>query len=248
MKGRLAGKVAVITGGANGLGAEQVRLFAAEGARVVIADILSEQGENVAHACRQAGQDVGFIALDVTSEAGWASLVQQVIARHDRLDILVNNAGISGMSVQHLAHADAWDRLVAINAKGAYLGMNAVLPEMERQGSGAIVNLGSIIGLVGSPFGNPGYAASKAAVSAQSRAMAVRMAPKGIRVNAVHPGFFPEMLNMPAGARGDIAASIPMGRVGERAEIAAAVLFLASPEASYITGIDLVVDGGFTAQ
>lgn len=243
MTGRLAGKIAIITGGANGLGAEQARHFGAQGAKVVIADVLEDQGSTLAG---ELAAD--FVRHDVTSEAAWTRLTDAVMAAHGRIDILINNAGISGMSVQNFAHADAWDHLVTVNAKGAYLGMTAVAPQMQRQKHGSIVNLGSIIGLVGSAFGNPGYAASKAAVSAQSRAFAVRLAPQGIRVNTVHPGFFPEMLNMPANARGDIEKAIPMGRIGNREEIAKAVLFLASDEASYITGQDLVIDGGFTVQ
>ncbi|HTM76106.1 MAG TPA: glucose 1-dehydrogenase [Devosia sp.] len=248
MTARLANKIAIVTGGAHGLGAEQVRLFAEQGATVVIADILEDQGKALVTELRATGRAAHMVRVDVTSQSDWRTLAAFVVETMGPPDILVNNAGISGMSVAHLEHEEAWNRLVAVNARGCYLGMTEIAPLMETAGRGSIVNIGSIIGLVGSRFGNLGYAASKAAVSAQTRAMAVRLGPSGVRVNTVNPGFFPEMLDMPNNARGDIAATIPLARIGRPREIANAVLFLASDESSYVTGIDLTVDGGFTAQ
>ena len=177
--------------------------------------------------------------------------MNQTVSRFGKLDILVNNAGISGSGERDYTSTEAWDRLMEINAKGVFLGMKYAIPEMRKVGGGAIVNISSISGIVGQEAIHPGYNASKGAVRLVTKAAAVQHAKEGIRVNSVHPGMMPPMLT--SFQRGDAArdawvAAVPMGREGEVIEVANAVLFLASDEASYITGTELVVDGGFTAK
>ncbi|NQW22809.1 MAG: glucose 1-dehydrogenase [SAR202 cluster bacterium] len=249
---RLEGKVALITGGANGMGAEEAKLFAREGAKVAIADLREEDGKKVEAEIAEAGGQATFVALDVSKEDQWERAVAQVVAKFGKLDILINNAGISGSAEKDLGSTEAWDRLMDINAKGVFLGMKHAIPEMEKAGGGAIVNISSISGFVGQSYIHPGYNASKGAVRLVTKAAAVQHAKSNIRVNSVHPGSMPAMLT--SGVRGDGGsqearlAAIPMGREGRPIEVANAVLFLASDEASYITGTELLVDGGFTAK
>lgn len=248
---RLEGKVALITGAAHGMGAEDARLFAREGAKVAIADIREEDARKVEAEIAEAGGEAMVIMLDVSKEDQWEHAVAAVVAKFGKLDILVNNAGISGSGESDSRSTDAWDRLIDINAKSVFLGMKHAIPEMEKIGGGAIVNISSISGLVGQESIHPGYNASKGAVRLVTKAAAVQHAKIGIRVNSVHPGMLPPMLT--SFQRGDpnreaMNANVPMGREGEPIEVANAVLFLASDEASYITGTELVVDGGFTAK
>ena len=248
---RLEGKVALITGAAHGMGAEDARLFAREGAKVAIADIREEDARKVEAEIAEAGGEAMVIMLDVSKEEQWEQAVAAVVAKFGKLDILVNNAGISGSGESDSSSTDAWDRLIDINAKSVFLGMKHAIPEMEKIGGGAIVNISSISGLVGQESIHPGYNASKGAVRLVTKAAAVQHAKSGIRVNSVHPGMLPPMLT--SFQRGDpnreaMNANVPMGREGEPIEVANAVLFLASDEASYITGTELVVDGGFTAR
>jgi NAD(P)-dependent dehydrogenase (short-subunit alcohol dehydrogenase family) len=248
---RLEGKVALITGAAHGMGAEDARLFAREGAKVAIADIREEDARKVEAEIAEAGGEAMVIMLDVSKEEQWEQAVAAVVAKFGKLDILVNNAGISGSGERDSSSTDAWDRLIDINAKSVFLGMKHAIPEMEKIGGGAIVNISSISGLVGQESIHPGYNASKGAVRLVTKAAAVQHAKSGIRVNSVHPGMLPPMLT--SFQRGDpnreaMNANVPMGREGEPIEVANAVLFLASDEASYITGTELVVDGGFTAK
>ncbi|HEY7760452.1 MAG TPA: glucose 1-dehydrogenase [Burkholderiales bacterium] len=247
---RLRDKVALITGGAHGMGESMARLFAREGAKVVIGDVLEREGDEVATSIRATGGDALFVRLDVSEEAQWAEAVRATVARHGHLDILINNAGISG-AVPDRTSVEYYDRLMAVNARGTFLGMMAAVPQMQKAGGGAIVNLSSISGFIGQEFVHMGYNAAKGAIRLLTKSAAVQYAKAGIRVNSVHPGMLPPMRTSVTSAdpatRERIIASVPMGRSGRPEEVAYAVLFLASDEASYITGTELVVDGGFLA-
>ncbi|MEX2146329.1 MAG: glucose 1-dehydrogenase [Candidatus Rokuibacteriota bacterium] len=245
---RLAGKVAIVTGGASGMGRSEATIFAREGARVVVADILEQEGQEVA---KSIGDAARFMKLDVTSEPDWQALVAAAEREFGRLDILVNNAGISGTYTSDLASTEAWERVMDINAKGTFLGMKHAVPAMKRAGGGAIVNISSISGFTGQLGVHMAYNASKGAVRIMTKAGAVQWARDHIRVNSVHPGFLPPMRTSVGSAkpewRAKALAAVPMRREGRVEEVAHAVLFLASDEASYITGTELVVDGGFLA-
>jgi NAD(P)-dependent dehydrogenase (short-subunit alcohol dehydrogenase family) len=248
---RLPGKVAIITGGAHGMGAEEVRLFAREGAKVVIADILEEEGKQLEAEVHQAGGEAMFVRADVTSEADWQRLVEATVARFGKLDILVNNAGLSSTSAADPMDTEGWRRIMEVNATGVFLGTKYAIPAMRQAGGGSIVNISSIMGFVGGESGHPAYHASKGAVRIFTKATAVKYGPEGIRANSVHPGFMPPMRS----ARPRDAASLqrlidwtPLRRIGKPIEVAYGVLFLASDEASFITGTELVIDGGFIAQ
>ena len=246
---RLKDKVAIITGGAHGMGEAEARLFAQEGARVVIADVLRDEGDRVAGAIRAAGGEAIFVQTDVTSDAAWMALIAAALADHGQLDILVNNAGISGSSVGDPDGIEGWERLLAVNLTSVFLGTRRAAAEMARTGGGSIVNISSIMGIVGGADGHPGYHASKAAVRNYTKAAAVRYGPSGVRVNSVHPGYLPAMLNgTNAGTRDSKIAITPLRRIGKPIEVAYGVLFLASDEASFVTAAELVIDGGFIAH
>jgi NAD(P)-dependent dehydrogenase (short-subunit alcohol dehydrogenase family) len=248
---RLAGKVAIISGGANGMGAAEATLFAREGAKVVVADVMEEEGNAVVAAIAGAGGEALFVRTDVTSEADWQHTVEATIGRFGRLDILVNNAGLSSSSQGDVLDTDGWRRIMDVNANGVFLGSKYAVLAMRAAGGGAIVNISSIMGIVGGQGGHPAYHASKGAVRLLTKAMAVRYGPRGIRVNSVHPGFMPGMRSgRPRNdeAMAAVVRQIPLGRTGEVMEVAYGVLFLASDEASYITGTELVIDGGFISQ
>jgi len=246
---RLKDKVAIVTGGGHGMGEAEARLFAAEGAKVVVADILGSEAARVAADIRAAGGEATATRIDVTSEAEWKDLIGKAIATYGRLDILVNNAGISGSSVGDPDGREGWDRIIAVNQTSVFLGTKLAAEQMAKTGGGSIVNISSIMGFVGSASGHPAYHASKGAVRIYSKAAAVRYGPSGVRVNTVHPGYMPPMLNATnAGERDDKIAATPLRRIGEPIEVAYGVLFLASDEASFVTGAELVIDGGFIAQ
>jgi NAD(P)-dependent dehydrogenase (short-subunit alcohol dehydrogenase family) len=246
---RLTNKVAIITGGAHGMGEAEARLFAAEGAKVIVADILESDAEILAADIRAGGGDAQATKIDVTNEVEWMDLLANVEASYDRLDILVNNAGISGSSVGDPDGLEGWHRIIAINQTSVFLGTKLAAEQMAKTGGGSIVNISSIMGFVGSASGHPAYHASKGAVRIYSKAAAVRYGPSGVRVNTVHPGYMPPMLNATnAGERADKIAMTPLRRIGKPIEVAYGVLFLASDEASFITGTELVIDGGFIAQ
>ena len=248
---RLEGKVALITGGAHGMGAEECRLFAREGARVVIADVREDDGRQVEAEITDLGGEAMFVMLNVADEANWESAVNDTVARFGKLDVLVNNAGVTGSGEPNYASSETWDRLMDVNAKGQFLGINYAIPEMVKAGGGSIVNISSISGMVGQEYTHPAYNASKGAVRLLTKATAVQHAKSNIRINSVHPGVLPPMLNSSerrAQFQDDMVKAVPMGREGLPIEVAYAVLFLASDEASYITGTELMVDGGFTAQ
>ena len=246
---RLKDKVAIITGGAHGMGEAEAKLFAAEGAKVVVADILADEAETVAAAIRGGGSEATAAKIDVTSEAEWAGLIAKTMAIYGRLDVLVNNAGISGSSVGDPDGLDGWHRIIAVNQTSVFLGTKLAAEQMAKTGGGSIVNISSIMGFVGSTSGHPAYHASKGAVRIYSKAAAARYGQSGVRVNTVHPGYMPPMLNATnAGERDAKIALTPLRRIGRPIEVAYGVLFLASDEASFVTGAELVIDGGFIAQ
>ena len=248
---RLSGKVALITGGASGMGRSEATIFAREGARVVVGDVLEADGREVAEKIAAAGGQARFVKLDVTSETDWQQAVNTTVASFGKLDVLVNNAGISGTFDPDTMSTAAWDTLMNVNAKGVFLGMKHAVPAMQRAGGGAIVNISSISGFVGQDRIHMGYNASKGAVRLMTKSAAVQYAKDGIRVNSVHPGVMPPMRTSKASAdpawREKTLRAVPMKREGRVEEVAYAVLFLASDEASYITGTELVVDGGYLA-
>ena len=250
---RLAGKVALISGGARGMGAAEARLFAREGARVVIGDVLEAEGRTVEAEVKAKGGECVFTPLDVTSETDWQLAVALTEERFGSLHVLVNNAGIGAvLSRVEDTTADAWDQVMAVNAKGVFLGTRAVIPAMRRAGGGSIVNISSQLGLVGMDNISPQYPASKGAVRLLTKVTALQYAKDRIRVNSVHPG--PVITPMTEARRRDpktyelMTSRIPMGRYGEPDEVAYGVLYLASDESSWTTGSELVIDGGWTAQ
>lgn len=248
---RLAGKVALISGAAHGMGAEEARLFSREGAKVVIADVLEREGREVERDIRAAGGDALFVRTDVTSEADWRQAVQSAVSRYGKLDVLVNNAGVSGTSVPDPLDTEGWHRIIGINATGVYFGCKHAIPAMQAAKGGAIVNISSVMGFVGDEGGHPAYHASKGAVRILTKALAVKYGPDGIRVNSVHPGYMPPMLTTARDHgpfRDQQVRATPLGRLGKAIEVAYGVLFLASEEASFITGTELVIDGGFLAR
>jgi len=248
---RLAGKVALISGAAGGMGQSEAVIFAREGAKVVVADLLEPQGRDVADSITKSGGQARFVRLDVTSEEAWREAVAAAVAAFGKLDVLVNNAGISGTFDPDTMSTTAWDTLMSVNAKGVFLGMKHAIPAMQTAGGGAIVNISSISGFVGQDNIHMAYNASKGAVRLMTKTAAVQQARHGIRVNSVHPGIMPPMRTSKASAdpavRDKWLRAVPMKREGRVEEVAYAVLFLASDEASYITGTELVVDGGYLA-
>lgn len=251
--GRLDGKTALISGGARGMGATEARLFAQEGARVVIGDILDGEGNATAAEIRAAGGLCAFTRLDVVSEADWQLAVGVAVSRYGRLDILVNNAGIGGVgsAAEDTSLAD-WRRVMDINAKGVFLGTKAAIPAMRDGGGGSIINISSQLGIVGTDNSSAQYQASKGAVRILTKSTAIQHATDGIRANSVHPG--PVVTPMTEGRRADpdtyalMRSRIPLGRFARPEEIAYAVMYLASDESSFVTGSEVVVDGGWVAQ
>jgi 3(or 17)beta-hydroxysteroid dehydrogenase len=249
---RLAGKVALISGGARGMGAAEARLFAREGAQVVVADVLEAEGKAVAAEVSAQGGQSAFARLDVTSEADWVQAIALAVDRFGKLNVLINNAGIGGSSRVEDTTAEAWDRVMDVNAKGVFLGTKAAIPAMRRAGGGSIVNIASQLGLVGMDDSSPQYTASKGAVRLLTKTTALQYAREGIRCNSVHPG--PILTPMTEQRRADpvvyqrMLSRIPLGRYGEADEVAYAVLYLASDESAFVTGSELVIDGGWTAQ
>lgn len=249
---RLAGKVALISGGARGMGAAEARLFAAEGARVIIGDILEAEGRAVETEIATKGGEAAFVRLDVTSEGDWQRAVGTAADRFGKLNVLVNNAGVGGASRLEETTVEEWNRVMDVNAKGVFLGTKAVIPVMRRSGGGSIVNISSQLGLVGMDNSSPQYQASKGAVRLLTKLTALQYARERIRANSVHPG--PIVTPMTERRRSDPAqhqlmiSRIPLGRFGEPDEVAYGVLYLASDESAYVTGSELVIDGGWTAQ
>jgi cyclopentanol dehydrogenase len=251
--GRLDGKVALISGGARGQGAAEARTFAREGARIVFGDVRDAEGKEVEGAIRAGGGDAVYVHLDVTSEADWRSAVRLATDRYGRLDILVNNAGIVIPRVPiEERTVDDWDRVMAVNARGVFLGTKHAIPAMRRAGGGSIVNISSIAGIGQSLHQEPAYAASKGAVRIFTKVTASQHARDGIRCNSVHPGpvdtdMFHSAFTDPEAMRRRLER-VPMRRMGTVDEVVSAVLYLASDESSYVSGAELVIDGGALAQ
>ena len=247
---RLAGKVALISGAAGGMGAEEARLFAREGAKVIIADVLEDEGRQVEAGIRGAGGEAVFVPLDVTREADWEQGVGTAVQRFGKLDVLVNNAGLSSTSVGDPLETEGWHRIMQVNTTGVFLGTRFAIPAMQAAGGGSIVNISSIMGFVGGESGHPAYHASKGAVRIFTKAIAVQYGPDNIRANSIHPGFMPPMRSarQTTADRDARISDTPLRRTGELIEVANGVLFLASDEASFITGTELVIDGGYIAR
>ena len=249
---RLKGKVALISGGARGMGASEARLFAREGARVVIGDILDTEGRSIEAEIKAEGHDALYLHLDVTDEGDWDRAVSRTVERFGKLDILVNNAGVGGGSRIEDTTVKEWDHVMDVNAKGVFLGTRAAIPAMRRAGGGSIINISSQLGLVGTDISSPQYQASKGAVRLLTKTTAMQYAREGIRANSVHPG--PIVTAMTERRRADpehyklMLSRIPLGRFGEPDEVAYGVLYLASDESTFVTGSELVIDGGWTAQ
>jgi len=251
--GKLDGKVALISGGARGQGAAEAETFAREGARVVFGDILDAEGRKVEATIRDHGGQATYVHLDVTREADWQSAVKTTLDAHGRLDILISNAAIVIPRVPiEERTVEEWDRVMAVNAKGVFLGTKHAIPAMRRSGGGSIVNISSVAGVEQSLHQEPAYAASKGAIRIFTKVTASQHAKDGIRCNSVHPG--PVDTEMFHSAFRDREAMerrlqrVPMQRMGTVAEIVSAVLYLTSDESSYMSGSELVIDGGALAQ
>ena len=249
---RLENKVALISGGARGIGAAITKMFAQEGAKLVIGDILEEEGRRTAKEVTDGGGQCFFVKLDVTSEADWEQAAGEVVSRFGKLDILVNNAGISARgNVEETSEAE-WTRTMDINVKGAFLGSKQAIPIMRTGGGGSIINISSGAGIAPQPGTSGAYAASKGAVRIFSKSTAIQYAGENIRCNSVHPG--PIETDMLRATRPDennlhtMMERVPLGRFGRAEEIGYGVLYLASDESSFVTGSELVIDGGRTAQ
>jgi cyclopentanol dehydrogenase len=251
--GRLTGKVVLITGAASGLGAAQALACVKEGARVVFGDIADKDGSQIEAQIRVAGGEALYVHLDVTSENDWRSAIRETLGRFGRLDVLVNNAGIVIRKVAiEERTVEEWDRVMAVNLRGVFLGTKHAIPHMRRAGGGSIVNISSLAGIGQSQLQEPAYATSKAAVRMLSKVTAAQHAHENIRCNSLHPGptdagmlhrFLPDPKVLEERLK-----RVPMGRLARVEEIVAGVIFLASDESSYMTGSELVIDGGALAQ
>ena len=249
---RMENKVALISGGARGMGAAEAILFASEGAKVVIGDVLEDEGRQTEAQINESGGQCLFVRLDVTSESNWQDAIATAVARFGKLDILVNNAGIFPLGNVEDTSEELWDRVMAVNAKGVFLGTKHAIPEMRKAGGGSIINISSIAGLIGSR-GAAAYGASKGAVRIFTKSTAIQYAADGIRANSVHPGIIETPMSIPTiltteEQRETQIDRTPLGRIGTADDVASGVLFLASDESSFITGSELVIDGGLTAQ
>ena len=251
--GRLDGKVALISGGARGQGAAEALLFAKEGAKVVFGDLLDDEGRQIEAQVAELGGDATYIHLDVTSADDWDAAVQTALDRYGRLDILVNNAGILGRRTGlEDTTSEQWDAVLNVNAKGAFVGTKAAIPALRDAGGGSIVNISSIAGIIADPTGIPAYQASKGAVRLLTKSTALQHAADNIRCNSVHPGLIVTAMSEDVLAdpdrRQEFFGSIPLGRLGTVDDIANGVLFLASDDDSFVTGSELIIDGGLVAQ
>ena len=249
---RLKGKVALISGGAKGQGKVEAQLFSKEGAKVILGDILDDLGQEVAKDIQDTGGEATYVHLDVTNETDWKSSIEIVLKKYGRLDILVNNAGILIRKGIEDTTSEDWSRIMAINAKGAFLGIKSAIPVMRQSGGGSIINISSTAGLVASPSGSASYTATKGAVRLLTKSTAIQYAKENIRCNSVHPGpIYTDMIQDSITDPNKLTErieSLTMGRFGTAEEVAFGVLYLASDESSFVTGSELVIDGGHTAQ
>ncbi len=249
---RLVGRIALITGGSNGQGAAHTRRLAQEGAIVYFSDVDTKTGSALEASLRAEGLDVHFRKQDVGSYAHWQEIVSEIDADHGRLDILVNNAGILDLFTAEDATEASWDRTLGINTKSIFLAFKATLPLLRKSEHASVINTSSIFGLVGAD-GYLAYVASKGAVTTMTKSLAVTYGREGIRVNSIHPGYIDtpmlreELAGLPEGSADAIVATIPLQRFADGDEIAPSVAFLASDDASYITGAELIIDGGHLA-
>ncbi len=250
---RVDGKVAIVTGGASGIGEATSRLFSQHGARVVIADIDEVKGGRLESELNESGGEAAFRRLDVTSEDQWNAVVAEAVERWGRLDIVVNNAGMSGVKGRAVVEEtllENWNDLFAVNSTGVFLGTKTAIEPMRKSGGGSVINVSSIFGIVGSP-GGAAYHASKGAARIFSKAAAIQYAADKIRVNSVHPGFtdtpMTEDLHSRPGVRESRIEQTPLGRLGVPEDIAYGILYLASDESAWVTGAELVIDGGMIA-
>ena len=248
---RVAGKVALVSGAARGIGAATARLLAQEGAAVVLGDVLETEGQQTAAGIVAAGGRATFMPLDVISAASWQQVIDAAVAAYGQLDVLVNNAGISGRAAVGETDVETWERVMEINGKGVFLGTKLAIPELRKAGGGSIINISSIYGIVGSET-SAAYHASKGAVRIFTKAAAIQYAAEGIRVNSVHPGFVDSPMTAASHALPEVhnlrISRTPLGRMGTPEDIAAGILYLASDESSFVTGSELVIDGGMTAR
>ncbi len=247
-----SGKVGIITGAARGIGQACARRLAANGASVVVADVVDDEGQDLVSVIRDDGGTAMFQHHDVSDEASWEAVINKTIAEFGALHVLVNNAGIGTFEDVEQETVEGWDRLISINQRGVWLGMKHAGPAMLKVGGGSIVNLSSIFGAVGGFGGSIAYHASKGAVRLMTKSAALHWAKQGIRVNSVHPGFVDTPMIEEAKQDPQIMEAIlamtPMGRLAKPDEVASVVAFVASDDASYITGAEFYVDGGWTAQ
>ena len=249
---RLEGKVALITGGSRGQGAAEAKLFAKEGAKVVITDILDDEGKKIEAEIVELGGECLYIHQDVSNSRDWEDVVSKTVEHFGKIDILLNNAGIAVWGTNDDTSEEIWDSVMDINAKGVFLGTKYVVPEMKKNGGGSIINVSSISGIIGQPTIQPVYNASKGAVRIFTKSTAVQYGKYGIRANSIHPGGVDT--DMIAHITGDeqrqqrIKETVPLQRIANPIEIAYGALFLASDESSYMTGSEMVMDGGVTAS
>lgn len=249
MAGRVEGKIAFVTGGGSGMGREHALLMAEEGASIIVSDVNEAGGRETVSMINSKGGQGLFINFDVASEAAWQSAVNQAVSTFGRVDILVNNAGIFMMKMMADTTGEELDRMLNINVKGVFYGCKHILPAMQKAGGGSIINISSIYGVIGAPAASA-YQASKGAVRILTKSVAVEYAPYNIRANSIHPGVIRTPMTKDLMATPDsekaILASTILRRAAEPREVAYPVLFLASGESSYITGAEIMVDGGYT--